>query len=346
MDLLGGIGGFYTGGMSQGGPGSYLTDLSDSTVLSGSMQQGNASQAAAEEQLKSQQQQQAYLQSLFPNMNQIAAPTAGEISNLDTQLANAQQMYGMQFQQLTSDMQLAAKMNPALAGAAQQAAQLLSGQDAPVLGPLKTQIASQRAQLQQSLQSQFGSGYASSSAGMQALNQFDQQSQMTLAQAQQSYTGQLLGITVAGRPNVGAEAAQAGQTMSGMSSAYAGMSNQLQQRQLQPYGMLMQGTIASNPTQYQGADQVAAIAQGKANQAFTNYLMGGAGASGLLSNGQGGQNMGMMNGNGGSGGNQQNSNYNGSNYGASAWTQQAPQQNNSGSSGGGIAGMGMMLAAA
>lgn len=256
------------------GIGSFLT--------AGNTQAAQGSQDVAEQQLAGQQALSSQLQGYFPALNATAAPTAGEISNLDSQLQNMTQIYQLQYASLARDTALANQINPAIGAAGTQALALLNGQNAPVLGPLQTQIANQRQQLTQQLQSQYGPGYATSSAGIQALTAFDQQSQMTLAQAQQSYTGQLLGVALSGRPNVAAETNAAGQTMSGMAQTYGGLSNQLQTRQLQNYGTQMNTLINSSTVPYQGANDVASIQEGQGQQQLMNSFLGAAMARGVL----------------------------------------------------------------
>jgi len=83
--------------------------------------------------------------------------------------------------------------SPAAQAAGQQALALMNGQQAPALSVLQNQRSQQRAQLQQQLQQQLGPGYAESSAGIQALNNFDQDTSNTMNTAQQSAVNQYMG---------------------------------------------------------------------------------------------------------------------------------------------------------
>ena len=85
--------------------------------------------------------------------------------------------------------------DPALIEAGHQALDLLQGKEATVLGPMRDEQARQRAKLEDNLRQKLGSGYDTSTAGIQALAAFDQQSQLALQGAQQNTLASLLGTT-------------------------------------------------------------------------------------------------------------------------------------------------------
>lgn len=87
-----------------------------------------------------------------------------------------------------------ASADPALIEAGKQALELMQGKEAATLNPLKNQRAKQRAQLENQLRQKLGSGYAESSAGIQALSAFDEATDNTLANAQQQSLSQFLGV--------------------------------------------------------------------------------------------------------------------------------------------------------
>lgn len=89
---------------------------------------------------------------------------------------------------------LLASSDPALIEAGGQALKLLRGEEAKTLGPLKANIAKQESALRERLQAQLGSGYENTTAGIQALQAFNEQSSNALAGAQQSSLAQLLGV--------------------------------------------------------------------------------------------------------------------------------------------------------
>ena len=145
---------------------------------------GQAQQAAAMQQMASAQlaQEQADRQAAMS----ILQPTQAEIQQLQQALAINQQSIGQA-------QQLIASSDPALVQAGQQALALMQGQEAASLNPLKNQRAQQRSALEAQLASQLGPGYRTSSAGIQALNNFDQQTSNLLEGAQQQAIGQYMG---------------------------------------------------------------------------------------------------------------------------------------------------------
>lgn len=84
--------------------------------------------------------------------------------------------------------------DPAVIEAGRQALQLLQGEEAKTLDPIKRQRQEQRSTLQDRLQAQLGTGFETSTAGIQALNDFDQGTDSLLAQEQDRSLGRLLGI--------------------------------------------------------------------------------------------------------------------------------------------------------
>ncbi len=107
---------------------------------------------------------------------------------------------------------LLASSDPAVIEAGQQALQLLRGEEAKTLGPLKNNIAKQEQALRQKLQAQLGPGYENTTAGIQALQAFNEQSSNALANAQQGSLAQLLGVAqdTSGRYGMQSNIANAG----------------------------------------------------------------------------------------------------------------------------------------
>jgi hypothetical protein len=137
-------------------------------VSQGSIAGSQAAQAAQNRQLAMQQ----------------AAPTAQELSTIQNQLDQQSRYQSIQAASVQRDTSILNTLDPSLVQAGQQASQLMSGQSAAILAPMKQQQTMERNQLQASLAAQFGPGYASSSAGQQALQQFDMSSNLQLQQAQ------------------------------------------------------------------------------------------------------------------------------------------------------------------
>lgn len=122
--------------------------------------------------------------------------TAMDLVGTPAQMAAHDQALQSQERQVQRQEQLAATINPALIEQGKQYMQLLQGQSAPVLKNLQDQRARQRQDLVGQLHQQLGPGAETSTAGMQALNQFDQETSNHLSQAQMQYTGMLGGMSL------------------------------------------------------------------------------------------------------------------------------------------------------
>ena len=179
--LFGGPAGAFTGanGFS---PGSLSTNLGGlMSGITGQSQVANTTGQIANAQLGQQQADRNTLMGLL-------APSTQDIQQL-------QQAVATNAQSIQQSQTLLNAADPALVQAAQNAQQLLQGGSSPLLAPIQNQRAQGRAQLQQQLQQQLGPGYATSSAGIQALNNYDQATTNAMTQAQQSTLGQLMGST-------------------------------------------------------------------------------------------------------------------------------------------------------
>jgi len=117
---------------------------------------------------------------------QLGLPTAAELADLDRNLQAEERI-------VQRSERLIAAVDPALIEAGRQAEQLLRGKEAAILGPQRRQRQQQRDQLRNRLREQLGPGFETSTAGSQALNQFDQQSSDLATTTQFQAVGQLLG---------------------------------------------------------------------------------------------------------------------------------------------------------
>lgn len=120
-------------------------------------------------------------------------------------LARLESGFQAQERQLARQEELMNAINPALKEAALQAAGLLRGEDAQALAPLRRQRERQRQTLLNSLRSQLGPGAETSSAGLNALNRFDAETDSILGGAQQQTLSGLLGTSLSARPNMAGE---------------------------------------------------------------------------------------------------------------------------------------------
>jgi len=193
---------------------------------------------------------------------------------------------------LNRQAELFASLDPAILEASQQALKLLRGEDASALAPIKNQRAQQRQALLDRLREQLGPGAETSTAGIQALNQFDQETTNVMSGAQQQGLSQLFGIAQGGAVNRGAlgEGAMALGNIGGMFGQRAGrMSNArinaegLKQGAFSNLINAQTGAAASAGSQFV-SDQLKGQAQmsfmDKAIGAGAAYLTGGMGGGG------------------------------------------------------------------
>lgn len=110
-------------------------------------------------------------------------------------LAQQDQAIAAQERNLGRLEKLAAEIDPAVIEASQQALALLRGEESKTLSPVRKQREMGRQKLLNTLRERLGPGAETSSAGMQALNAFDAETDQLLAGAQQSALGQLGNLT-------------------------------------------------------------------------------------------------------------------------------------------------------
>lgn len=120
-------------------------------------------------------------------------------------LARLESQLDQQERQVARQEQLIEATDPALKEAARQALGLLQGREASSLAPVRQQRERQRNVLLNTLREQLGPGAETSTAGIQALTQFDAETGSLLAGQQQSTLSGLLGLTAQVRPDVGGE---------------------------------------------------------------------------------------------------------------------------------------------
>jgi hypothetical protein len=107
------------------------------------------------------------------------------------ELAALERSLGVQEKSLARQERLVQALDPAIIEASQQALQLLRGESAAALDPIKKQRDQDRQKLVNTLREQLGSGAETTSAGQQALQNFDFQTSQVLAGQQQQSLSQL-----------------------------------------------------------------------------------------------------------------------------------------------------------
>ena len=113
---------------------------------------------------------------------------SGELDNIERQIRSTEQSLEQQSRNLRRQEEIIGAANPELL-------KLIQGQESSTLAPLRNQRDQQKQQLVNRLRQQLGPGAETSTAGIQALNQFDLQTDNLLSGAQQQSIGQLFGIT-------------------------------------------------------------------------------------------------------------------------------------------------------
>lgn len=159
----------------------------------GSFAQSEGSKAAskAAKRAAKAQEKTARAELKFAKESQERAIEAAKSPEEFAQLQQAQQF---QNRQLQRQEKLIKSLDPAILEAATQATQLLRGEEAKSLQPVRDQRARQRQQLVNQLREQLGPGAETSSVGQQALQRFDQGTSSQLAGLQQQSLNQLFTI--------------------------------------------------------------------------------------------------------------------------------------------------------
>jgi len=232
-------------------------------------------------------------------MRAAAGPTAQELSQLDTQIQNQGRAIQFQEASIKRDEKILGALDPSLVEAGQQARKLMKGEEAKILGPMKRMRDTQRKELEQRLSQQFGPGYSSSSAGMEALNRFDDQSAMSMAQAQEQAFNSVAGFLGMGSQirNQMDTKNQAGfANISNMGAQTLGSMNSIQNRQLNA-----ETNIAGMKMKTAGSEYAALASVGDAVGNMGMSFMGGVagGMGGAVGGGIGKQLLGSVAGGGG-----------------------------------------------
>lgn len=248
---LGGLAG-TAAGFAIGGPlGAGIGAMAGSTLGNLLFDQPNAASQYASAQQSIAQSQLAQQQATQQQALGYAQMTPQQIANLEQQLNINTQSYNRNQALINSS-------DPALIAAGQQALQLLNGQKAAALGPIEQQRAQQRQTLEAQLRQQLGPGYATSTAGAQALNNFDMQTSQLSTQAQQSTLGMLLGTA----QNTSAQ-------YNPLQNVQAG--NLINSQYAQNQGLEV-SALTNNPITYAGANYYGQLAQSQANANNANTM--------------------------------------------------------------------------
>jgi hypothetical protein len=166
--------------------------------LEGGRQQGRAARRAADARLAQERSDrelalgfvdefQEQIPGLSQSITDAAEPTPEELSALQSAIETNER-------EIARKEELLESVDPVLMESMDQALQLLQGQDAAILDPLRRQRDSGRAELENRLRAQLGSGYETSAIGQRALQKYDQDTATQLTLAQDQSVGRLLGV--------------------------------------------------------------------------------------------------------------------------------------------------------
>lgn len=149
----------------------------------------NAAGAAALAQQRMAWNQYDYnKKQLDSSRRELQGYTTQALASLDRDIKN-------QERNLSRQEQLISQLDPTIIEAAQQALKLMRGETSSTLAPLQRQREMQRQKLLSSLREQLGPGAETSTAGIQALNRFDAETDSLFAGAQQQALSNLGGLS-------------------------------------------------------------------------------------------------------------------------------------------------------
>lgn len=121
-----------------------------------------------------------------------AIPSPSELNLIDSMVTNSQNSLSGQLQAVQQGQKILDSISPAVKAAGEQITGMLGGQASALLTPIKAQRDRQRTELQNQLASRIGPGFATTAAGIMALNNFDNDTTNTLTQAQFQSFNQVL----------------------------------------------------------------------------------------------------------------------------------------------------------
>ncbi len=156
----------------------------------------------------------------------LAAPSMDELRMISRQYQMSEQALAAQLASIKQDEDLLHSVDPALKEAGKQAYDMLQGKEAAALAPLRAERARQKETLKATLRDQLGAGYATSSAGIEAMQAFERESAGLSADVQNQTLGAFLGVAASVRPDVSGKLGRAyGTSSQMMSTALAGQQN-------------------------------------------------------------------------------------------------------------------------
>lgn len=176
--------------MALGTTAALVTGLA-STALGGAASAnaagaaGRAAGAQLDEARRSSEHIEGFGRELMGNVADLKRATPQELQAYEGSLKSASNL-------VERDSKLLEAIDPSLLEASTQALNLMRGQDAAALAPIRNQRNAQRTELLRMLREQMGPGAETSSAGQKALQKFDLETSSLMGNAQQSTLGMFL----------------------------------------------------------------------------------------------------------------------------------------------------------
>jgi hypothetical protein len=220
-------------------------------------QAGQATLDAANKQVQmSQDALQQQIQARADAIKQIqgiAGLSPEEINSINQILTTKTTALNSSLSSIAKQQSQLDAMDPQVKQAGQDLYDLLTGHASAVLAPMQQQMARQRQNMMDSLSSQLGPGFMTSSAGINAIVQFDEQSAVTLQNAQLNAVSQMTSTygSLAGMQNQGQNAVTS-QTGEAFGRAMTADQSVLQANQFATQRMMAGtlGAMSTNPVNF------------------------------------------------------------------------------------------------
>jgi hypothetical protein len=151
----------------------------------------------------------------FQIATQSAIPSMREIQQIDKLISRSEQQLTSSLKEISRGLEVINSVEPAVKESGDQLYRQLKGELTPMLAPVQEQRQRDRARLEQQLADRLGSGFRGTSAGVMALNRFDDDTASIVSQAQMQSINQLTGISM----NLGSLMGQQSLGMAGATTA-------------------------------------------------------------------------------------------------------------------------------
>lgn len=234
---------------------------------------GRAAGATTAEAKRQSQRAEAFGTNLMGQVKDLSGASPEELAAYSRSLDAASNM-------VMQNSKLLEAVNPALMEASTQALQLLRGNDAQSLAPIRAQRDSQRGQLLRTLREQLGPGAETTSAGQKALQQFDMETSSLLNQAQQGTLQMLLGSTQNSKSQISSDIG----VLQNVGIGYGNISNRQAQAVLGAGTATLNGITLTGGavTQNAGSPFVSSMLQGQGLQALGGQVANAGASMGLF----------------------------------------------------------------